>query len=246
VQLAIIYHSGRVSDPPRTRDALAEWVRAHPGRFTFDVSFTGLTFLKSLLADFAGGPDSLNGPFNETLYNTASARLWEYLREIRPYLWRKGETFPEDVAQLHQLFANGEVDFTMSNNDGEVDNKVSQGILPDAARAYVLDTGTIRNSHYLGIPFNAPNVAGALVVADFLISPEAQWKKATPAVWGDGTVLATKRLPIEWQERFAAIEGRTRIPPRDELETKALREPVPQIMVRLHDEFRAKILENGR
>ena len=160
-------------------------VRDHPGRFTFDNSFTGMTFLKSLLYDLAGGPGSFDGPFDEAKYLAASEKLWNYLRDIKPYLWKRGETYPEGVAQLHQLFSNAEVDFTMSNNDGEVDNKVLQGVLPEAARAYVLETGTIRNSHYLGIPTNSPNKAAALVLVDLLISPAAQLEKAHPSAWGE-------------------------------------------------------------
>ena len=35
-QLLLIADSARVPDPPRTPDALARWIHAHPGRFTFD------------------------------------------------------------------------------------------------------------------------------------------------------------------------------------------------------------------
>ncbi|WP_232105559.1 ABC transporter substrate-binding protein [Gimesia panareensis] len=244
VQLALIYDSEAISEPPRTKEALATWIKRHPGRFTFDNSFTGMTFLKSLLIEFAGGPEALKGPFNDEVYETASTQLWDWVRDVQPYLWREGKTFPEGVAQLHQLFSNDEVDFTMSNNDGEVDNKVLQGVLPKTARGYVLESGTIRNSHYLGIPVNAPHKAAALVLCNFLISPEAQLKKASPEVWGDGTVLSTKLLPEEWKAKFEQIPGRERIAPRSELEKKALMEPVSEIMVRLHADFREKIIEH--
>ncbi len=246
VQLTLIYNSETVKEPPLSKESLRDWIKANPGRFTFDNSFTGLTFLKSLLSDFAGGPESLNGRFNEELYIQSSKKLWDWLRDVKPYLWREGQTYPEGVAQLHQLFRNSEVDFTMSNNDGEVDNKVLQGILPEHARAYVLDTGTIRNSHYLGIPFNAPNKAGAMVVANFLISLEAQLRKATPAVWGDGTILAMDRVPEEWRIKFEHLDGRTRVASRTELEKRAILEPVSEIMVRLHADFRREIIENGK
>ncbi|MEZ6090218.1 MAG: ABC transporter substrate-binding protein [Pirellulaceae bacterium] len=172
-QLALIYHSGRVTNPPQNMEELSRWVRQHPGHFTIDNGFTGMTFLKSLLYAIAGGPGSWDGEFDEAKYLRESAKLWDYMREIQPFLWREGETFPEGVAQLHQLMMNGEVDFTMSNNDGEVDNKVLQGILPEESRAYVWESGTIRNSHYLGIPVNALNKAAAMLLADFLISPES-------------------------------------------------------------------------
>lgn len=204
-----------------------------------------MTFLKSLLIEFAGGSEALQGPFDADQYAAASRRLWEYLRDIRPFLWREGRTFPADVANLHQMFANNEVDFTMSNNDGEVDNKVRQGVLPEAARAYILDSGTIRNSHYLGIPQNSPHQAGAMVLINFLISPEAQLKKAMPETWGDGTVLSLERLPPEWRTRFERITGRERVAPRTELERRALMEPAPEVMIRIDDDFRREILERS-
>jgi putative spermidine/putrescine transport system substrate-binding protein len=246
VQLAIIYNIDAIGEPPKGIDELAAWIKGHPGRFTFDNSFTGMTFLKSLLYEFAGGPQSLNGPFDEARYTASAAKLWLWLKDVKPFLWREGKTFPDSVSQLHQLFNNSEVDFTMSNNDGEVDNKVLQGVLPATARGYVLDSGTIRNSHYLGIPFNASNKAGTLVVANFLISPDAQLRKATPAVWGDGTVLSIDRLPEEWRQKFARIDGRERIAPREDLEKKALLEPAAEIMVRLHADFRREIIEDAR
>ena len=134
----------------------------------------------------------------------------------------------------------------MSNNDGEVDNKVVQGVLPEFAKAYVLDSGTIRNSHYLGIPVNAPNKTGAMVVANFLISPEAQLQKARPDVWGDGTILSTKLLTEEWRSKLENIPDRTRVPPRSKLESYALMEPAPEIMIRLIEDFRREIIERGK
>jgi putative spermidine/putrescine transport system substrate-binding protein len=246
VQLAIIYNSTRVGEPPRTMAALEAWVKEHPGRFTFDTSFTGLTFLKSLLIESAGGPDSLNGPFDAARYERASGALWGYLERIKPFLWKQGQTFPTEVANLHQLFAAQEVDFTMSNNDAEVDNKVLQGLFSDDTRGYVLDSGTIQNSHYLGIPRNAPHLAGALVVANFLISAEAQFEKVKPAVWGDGTVLDVARLPAPWPERFANVPQRTHIAPRAELQPKALREPDAEYMIRLQRDFRRVVIEGQK
>ncbi|MCB0589355.1 MAG: ABC transporter substrate-binding protein, partial [Phaeodactylibacter sp.] len=180
VQMAIIYDSLKVADPPQGREALLAFVQAHPGRFTFDNQFTGLAFLKVLLIDIAGGRGSLNGPFDEARYNTYAPQLWDYIRQLKPYLWKEGRTYPEGVAPMHQMFANSELWFTMSHNDCEVDNKILQGLFPESARAYVWETGTIQNSHYMGISRFSPNKAGAMVVCNFLISPEAQYKKQDP------------------------------------------------------------------
>ncbi len=245
VQLAIIYDTLRTPEPPGTRAALEEYVRKHRGRFTFDNSFTGMTFLKSLLIDIAKEKgDDLSGPFDLARYDTYATLLWEYINRIKPYFWKEGRTFPAGVAQLHQMFAAGEIDFTMSNNDGEVDNKVLQGAFPETSRAYVLDAGTIQNSHYMGISARSGNIPGAMVTANFLISPEAQLRKLDPAVWGDGTVLDVARLPEEWREKFRSIPGRRFAPPREQIQGKALMELAPEYMIRIFDDFRKHVIES--
>jgi putative spermidine/putrescine transport system substrate-binding protein len=243
VQFTLIYDEARVSDPPRTMEELAAWVHENPGRFTLENGFTGMTFLKSLLIHLAGGPGSLDGPFDEQRYAAASAELWSYLNDIRPHLWRGGETFPGHLSQLHQLFAAGEVDFTMSNNDAEADNKVLEGLFPETTRAYVLDSGTIQNSHYLGISRRSEHAAGALVAIDFLISPEAQLEKLKPSVWGDGTVLDLDRLPEPWPRRFLSVPQREHAPPRSTMQPRALAEPAPEYMIRIYEDFRTHVIE---
>lgn len=242
VQMTLIYDTLRVQKPPQTRAEWTAWVKAHPGRFTFDTKFSGLTFLKGLLMDIAGR-ETLLGTFNEARYQRYSAELWGLLRELKPYFWKQGRTFPDGVAQLHQLFVNNEVDFTMSNNDGEVDNKVTQGLFPKSTRAYVWQSGTIQNTHYLGIAARAAHKAGAMVVINFLLSPEAQLEKLKPAVWGDGTVLDVRKLPGEWKNRFATVPGRVYAPDRAQIQPFALPELAPEYMIRLAEDFRRNIIE---
>lgn len=243
VQLAIIYDSLRTPEPPQTLEALEQYVRAHPGKFTIPYEFTGMTLLKAWMIALAGTPDALNGPFDEAKYERLSARLWEFINRNKIYFWRQGKTFPESLAATHQMFANGELDFTMSNNDAEVDNKILQNIFPPSARAYVYDSGTIQNSHFLGIPSGAANKAGALLVINFLISPEAQLHKMQPGVWGDGTVLSMEKLPADWRRRFENIPERRYAPRRDVIRAKALQEPAPEYMIRLYGDFRKRVIE---
>jgi putative spermidine/putrescine transport system substrate-binding protein len=145
---------------------------------------------------------------------------------------------------MHRLFANGEIDFSMSNNQHEVVAKVRQGILPATARPLLLRDGTIANAHFVGIPANAPNAAGAMVVADFLLSPEAQLEKRRPEVWADGTVLAPDRLPAEWAARFRALENGPGELPRDSLARYERPEVSPRYHERLQADWRAHARSN--
>jgi putative spermidine/putrescine transport system substrate-binding protein len=246
VQFALIYDSLRTPDPPRTVAELGEWIRAHPGRFTHDQSFTGTTFHKVLLYALGGGVERFRGGFDEVAYAEGSGRVWEWLLAHRSAFWRGGTVYPAGVAELHRLFANREVDFSMSNNENEVVAKARQGILPPSARSLLLRDGTIANAHYLGIPFNAANPAGAMVVADFLLSPEAQHEKLRPEVWADGTVLAPERLPPEWRVRFEALERDPRALPSDSLRRYALPEVAPEYHERMARDWRERIRDRAR
>lgn len=245
VQFALIYDSARTADPPNTAAELIAWIRRHPGRFTHDQGFTGTTFLKVLLYALNGGVEVFQGGFDSTRYVHGSRRVWSLLDSLKPDLWRDGRAYPPGVAELHRLFANGEVDFTMSMNQNEVVTKVRQGIFPPTARALLLRDGTIANSHYLGIPVNAPNPAGAMVVANFLLSPEAQLEKLKPDVWADGTVLARARLPAEWAARFAALESDPRALPPDSLARYARPEVAPEYHERLAADWRRYMRSGG-
>jgi len=45
-----------------------------------------------------------------------------------------------------------------------------------------------------------------MLVANFLLSPEAQARKADEAIWGDPTVLAMDRLAPVDQQRFDGLK----------------------------------------
>ncbi len=242
VQFTIIYDTARVQNPPKTMEELERYVRQHPGTFTIANDFSGMTFLKSLLIGMAG-PGTLDDEFDKQKYQKYSGQLWDYINRIKPYFWKDGETFPSSVSAMHQLFVNGELHFTMSNNDAEVDNKILEGFFPESAKAYLLKKGTIQNSHYLGIPVNASQKAGAMVVSNLMISPEAQYRKARPDVWGDGTVLSKKKLPDKWRSKFSDIPERSHAPPRDSLQAKALQELAPEYMIRLYEDFRTEVIQ---
>lgn len=246
VQFTLIYDTLRVPSPPGTVAELATWIRAHPGRFTHDQQFAGTTFLKAVMYAVNGGPARFEGGFKEKVYTEGSSRLWSWIDSVRPYFWRGGETYPAGVADLHRLFANGEVDFTMSNNQNEVVTKVRQGVLPGSARALLLRDATIANAHYLGIPRNAPNAAGAMVVANFLLSPEAQLEKLRPEVWSDGTVLDIAKLPSDVTSRFRAIDIDPRSVPRDTLRRYETPEVAAEYTERLAKEWKSRVRSNRK
>ncbi|WP_088941717.1 ABC transporter substrate-binding protein [Stappia indica] len=207
-KLVFMHDTATLSEPPKTLDALAEHVKANPGRFTYPQppNFHGSTFLKQVLASTIADRAKLSRPVDPASFEADVAPLFAYLDALHPNMWRQGRAFPQNQPALRQLLADGEIDIAFTFNPAGASAAIAAGELPETVRTFVLDGGTIGNAHFLAIPFNANAKAGALVLADFLLSPEAQARKQDPAIWGDPTVLAVERLEAAERERFAALD----------------------------------------
>lgn len=206
-QLVFGYDSQYVSAPPRSARALAIWIKANPGRFTFPQppDFTGTTFLKQILLEITPNQDLFAQPVNDADIERALAPLWAWLDDVRPELWRSGKNYPANYTSMLQLLGDSELDIAMAFNPAEFSNRISQGDLGDTVRTYVHAAGTLANVHFVAIPFNANASEGARVTANFLLSPEAQLRKARADIWGDPTVLAMHKLPANLAKDFAEL-----------------------------------------
>lgn len=240
----VFFHDTARTTPetmPRSAEALLEWARQHPGRFAYPQppDFTGTSFLKQVLSELVADRSVLAKPVEEARFGEVTAPLFAYLDALTPLLWRSGKAYPQNYPAMKQLMADGEVDITFAFNPSEASNAIATGELPDTVRSFVFPAGTLANTHFVAIPYNAAAKAGALVVADFLLSPEAQARKQDPKGWGDPTVLAMSKLDAEDRARFAALDlGIATLPP-DQL-GPVLDEPHPSWMERIDEEWKRR------
>jgi putative spermidine/putrescine transport system substrate-binding protein len=225
-QFALAHDSATLPDPPRSMPALLDWIRANPGRFTYPAppDFTGSVFVRHVFYHAAGGAERLMGDFDPARFDAAAARTWSILNDIESDLWRQGATYPTTLTQLNELFANGEVALTFNYDPSQFGLAVDAGIYPDTVRSYGLTDGTIGNTSYTAIPFNATNKAAALVLQNLLLSPEAQLHKARPEVWGASPAIEIDRLPEAVRAAFEALPRHPSVVPAEDLAKSALPE----------------------
>lgn len=207
-QVVYYYDTARLPSPPKTPEAFAEFAAAHPGRFTFPQppDFLGTTYLKQTLYDLLDDPSVLQKPVTDVDYPAVSQVLWDYLDDLTPNLWRSGRAYPQNGPRQIQLMADGEIDVAISFNPNIASNAIENGELPDTVRTFVTDNGTIGNASFVAIPYNATAKEGAMVLANFLLSPEAQARAQNPAVLGYGTVLSMDALSDKDRALFDAID----------------------------------------
>ncbi|MDJ0897035.1 MAG: ABC transporter substrate-binding protein [Alphaproteobacteria bacterium] len=240
-QVVFMYDADRVPEPPRRITEFASWAAENPGRLAYPQppDFLGSTFLKQALIALAAAPEALQEPVAEADFEQVTAPLWAWLDALHPHLWRKGRLFPQSGPAARQLLADAEIDIAISFNPGEASSQIAQGLLPDTVRTFVLEGGTLGNTHFVAIPFNANAKAGAMVVANFLMSPEAQLEKQNPDIWGDATVLALDKLSAEDRARFDAVpRGIATLSP--DVLGPTLPEPHPSWVVRIEEEWKRR------
>jgi putative thiamine transport system substrate-binding protein len=233
-QLLFYYDRSRTPAPPRTTEALLQYAKTHPGRITYpDVqNFLGATFLKQVLIELVEDRSVLQEPPLDADFARLTAPLWAFLDELHPVAWRSGKAFPANSAELRQLLADREIDIAFSFNPSEASLAIARGELPASVSSYVLDGGTIANANFLAIPYNASSKEGAMVVADFLLSPQAQARKQDPSVWGGLTVLSLSKLSSDDRRLFETPNTATVVRPVTEAES-ALPEPHARWMTRI-------------
>ncbi|MBT8410967.1 MAG: ABC transporter substrate-binding protein [Octadecabacter sp.] len=236
-QVVFMYDTADM-EPLGSMDAILEWSTANPGRFTYPQppDFLGTTFLKQALVDLLDDPSVLQAPATDENYAEVTAPLWNFLDALTPTLWREGRAYPATGPAQIQLIADGEVDLAISFSPGEATAAIANDQLPDTVRTFVLDGGTIGNASFVAIPYNSGSAAGAMVVANFLMSPEAQARAQDPETLGYGTVLNMDALTDADRAAFDALElGIATLSPVELGTVQA--EPHPSWMTRIADDW---------
>jgi putative thiamine transport system substrate-binding protein len=204
-QLTFYADSTRVPKVPTSLAELLDWAKANPGRFTYPKppAFHGTTFVKQVLFESAAERKPFYAPFDAAAL-AATTPLWAALDALHPHLWKQGKQFPASNTVMRQMLADGELAISLTFNPNEIANEIAAKRLPESVRPYQHARGTIGNTHFLAIPFNARAKEGAQVAANFLLSAPAQARKADIKHWGDPTVLAVEKLSATDRALFTA------------------------------------------
>ncbi len=213
-QFTFVYNSEVITDPPTTLAGVLEWAEAHPGRFTYPAppDFTGSVFTREVLYSVSGGYRNVPAVFDQAAYDALTPALFARLSALAPSLWRQGSTYPANEQELNRLFAERQIDLTMTYGPATLTDLVKGGTFPPGTRVLPLEEGTVGNASFLGIPANAASSAGAMVVANIALSVQQQLAKANPTTWGQFTVLDRVALTPDDRAKFDALPSSPVVP----------------------------------
>ncbi|WP_201580395.1 ABC transporter substrate-binding protein [Psychrobacter sp. Pi2-52] len=248
--LTFYYDSLSTSKPPTMLTELATWTAQNPGRFSYPKppDFLGMSFLKYVLVMLHEQQDAqtdkntsaqLNLPATEENTALVLDPLWAFLDGFHPTLWRNGEQFVQTGAQMRRLVDDTELSLAFTFSAPEVPAAVQRYDLPQSIRSYAMSDGSLSNTHFVAIPYNASHPQAAQLVANFLMSPEAQAKKQTPSVWGDKSVLVQSTLSPAQQALFKTKQPHPSALPFDSVK-RTVSEPHPSWVEAIQQGWQAR------
>ncbi|WP_251212859.1 ABC transporter substrate-binding protein [Adlercreutzia murintestinalis] len=233
-QMEMWVNSEVVPTPPTTVEEFKAFCEANPGKVTYPQpgDFTGTAFISCLISGVIGADEfeklsMMDDPTTEEVKEIIEPGL-EYLRSLNPSLWNQGQTFPADSTTMGTMYADGEVIMNMGYGDPQA--LVDAGTLPATTKPFIFNTGTVGNSNFMAIAYNAPHKAAALVAINEIMSPEMQLEQYE--VLGNLTVLDTAKLPEADQQAFADVQlGASQLPSEELLSHRVTEAAGPVIPI---------------
>jgi putative spermidine/putrescine transport system substrate-binding protein len=237
-QFVLIGDSAVIGEIPVNHIALMDLAKANPGKISYPAppDFTGSAFVRNIIYDIVGYEAFMTVAHEKEAVRKLIQPALDYLVELKPYLWRQGETYPAANSQVDNMYSDGELMMTMNYNPNHVAVKILSGEFSATSIAGIFNHGSIGNTHFLAIPGNTQNKAAALAFINHILSPEIQASKYHPDNWGDLPVLDESKLSAEQIELFRSIPKGPGVPQLDQLLTKRLPE-MPSALVPIIEEL---------
>jgi len=174
----LAYNSTNVKTPPKTLDELLVWIKAHPGKFTYNVPSgggSGFAFVQTVVDKYLTTADrnALVQGANKSLQTKWATGL-ETLRSLNAYTYGKNGTYPANNAETLKDLATGLVDMGSVWSD-QFASATKAGTMPANIKVtQIANPQFTGGAAYLGIPRTSKNYKAAQVLANWVLSPEGQ------------------------------------------------------------------------
>lgn len=229
-QMVMIADTAVTPEPPTSAEALKSFVQKYPGKVTYPAlpDFTGSAFVRNIIYEICGYEQFLDMEADKEVVKEAIEPALAYLRELNPYLWNEGTTFPDSSATVDNMFADGELVLNMTYGVYDTAIKIADGTYTETTKTFQFDKGTIGNTNFMAIASNSGNKAGAMVAIHEMMSPEIQANrydklKVLP-------IIDNIKLSEEQKAMFDKVDLGKGTIPQDELLSKRLPEMPAQLV----------------
>ena len=205
----LAYNTTNVPTPPKTLDQLLTWIKANPGKFTYNApngGGSGYSFVQTVVDKYLADADRailVQGAAPELEVKWAPGL--ETLRQLNKYTYGQNGTYPANNNETLKDLATGLVDMGTVWSD-QFASASKAGTMPANIKvAQITSPSLTGGAAYLGIPIGSINKTGARLLANWVLSPTAQNLIVSGTLNGF-PVIPLKKLDVTATAAFTGID----------------------------------------
>lgn len=206
-EFVMAYDKSKIKNFPKNHEELFQLIKSNKGKFTYPAppDFTGSAFVRNIIYDVVGYEKLKNLDADKEKIEKTIKPAIDYLKKIKPYLWKEGETYPSTAAMIENMYSDKQIINTMTYHPNSIIEKINNGQYTKTTKASLFDKGNIGNTNFLAIPFNSTNKVAAMVAINEMLSFEMQKSKYDSKIWGDLPIFDNNKLSDKEKEEIKNI-----------------------------------------
>jgi putative spermidine/putrescine transport system substrate-binding protein len=177
--VVLAYNSQQVSSPPKTLSALLDWIKAHPGKFTYNSpnsGGSGYSFAETVI-DSSLPANTLTTMTASAEYDPSIESAWKQglqtLHGLNQYMYGNG-VYPNGNQAVLDLLAKGQISMAPVWSDQALAG-LKAGTLPSSIKLSQIQSPSFTGgAAYLAVPKTAKNKSSVYKFVNYLLSPKAQ------------------------------------------------------------------------
>jgi putative spermidine/putrescine transport system substrate-binding protein len=206
----LAYDTTTVATPPKTLDALLAWIKANPGKFTYntpDSGGSGQAFVTTVLDKYvsAGDRKKMVAGYEQGLESKWD-KGFQTLAALNPYIYQKG-VYPNGNDLVLSLLASGQISMAPVWSDQFITGQKNGQIPATVGYTQISNPSLTGGAAYLGIPKASTHQAAALTLANWVLGAKAQALMASSV--SGYPVIPLDKLPADVQKQFASTDTAT-------------------------------------
>lgn len=203
--VVLAYNSKDVPNPPKTIDTILDWIKANPGKFTYnppDTGGSGDAFVTRVLKK---GIKPEEEQFFQTSYDQSKEAQWEMgwgiLKGLGPSIYQKG-FYPKGNVPVLQTLGKGEISLAPVWSDQGL-SYLSQKLLPPEVKLQQIDPPFSGGAAYVGVIADSQHKPEVYAFLNWLLTPEPQTLIVNQINGYPG--LEWQFMPPDVQQKYADI-----------------------------------------
>jgi len=203
----LAYNPDKVTNPPKSLDELLAWIKANPGRFTYNSPKTGGSggaFVTTVLDKYVppADRDQMTTGYHKELEKDWDPG-WQTLASLNQSVFQKG-VYPNGNNQTLQLLSSGQIDMAPVWSDQFISGQASGSIPKNFKVQQISNPSFTGGASYLGVTKGSKNQDLAWKFVGFILQP-AEQAKIADKIAGYPAIPLTS-LPAEVQAKFQSAD----------------------------------------